>query len=150
MKATKKQATARVFKKLSALRATLSNEERDILDNLIGVEEVTAHKLNLKAVDKAASKVNTKAAQVTAHKLNLKAADKAASKVNAKAAQVAAHKLNLKAADKAASKVNAKAAQVAAHKINMRAADKAASKTASKTSFRVAFDPTIEEYKIQD
>lgn len=86
MKTTRKQASTRLFKKLSALRATLSNEERDILDNLIVNEEVAAHKMNLKASDKAASKAASKAAEVAAHKMNLKAADKAASKANSKAA----------------------------------------------------------------
>src|SRR5206468_750252 len=86
MKTTQKQASTRLFKKLSALRATLSNEERDILDNLIVVEEVSAHKMNLKAADKAASKAASKASEVAAHKMNSKAADKAASKAASKAA----------------------------------------------------------------
>ena len=58
MKTTRQQASARLFKKLSALRATLSNEERDILDNLIVVEEVSAHKMASKAVAKAANKAD--------------------------------------------------------------------------------------------
>ena len=106
MKTTQKQASTRLFKKLSALRATLSNEERAILDNLIVVDEVTAHKMNLKATDKAMSKANSKANQVTAHKMNTKATGKAVSKVTSNAT--------------------------------------------SKPTFRIAFDPNSEEYKIQD
>ena len=150
MKTTRKQASTRLFKKLSALRATLSNEERDILDNLIVNEEVVAHKMNLKASDKAASKVNSKAAEVAAHKMNIKIADKAASKAASKATEVAAHKMNLKASDKAASKAASKASEVAAHKMITKASDKAASKAASKTNFRIVFDPNSEEYKVQD
>ena len=59
MKTTEKQASKRLFKKLSALRATLSNEERAILDNLI-VNEVEAHKINTKASTKTNPKVNSK------------------------------------------------------------------------------------------
>jgi len=84
MKTTQKQASTRLFKKLSALRATLSNEERDILDNLIVVEEVTAHKMNLKAADKAASKAASKASEVAAHKMTSKATSKAADKAVSK------------------------------------------------------------------
>jgi hypothetical protein len=97
MKTTEKQASKRLFKKLSALRATLSNEERAILDNLI-VNEVEAHKINMKA----------------------------STKTNPKASEVAAHKINMKASTKTNPKVN------------------------SKTTFRIAFDPNSEEYKIQD
>jgi hypothetical protein len=46
MKATQSQAAKRLFKKLSALRATLPNEERAILDRLIVFDdEVSAHKM---------------------------------------------------------------------------------------------------------
>jgi hypothetical protein len=53
MKTTQNQASARLFKKLSALRATLSNEERDILDSLVVIDEVAAHKMTGKASGKA-------------------------------------------------------------------------------------------------
>ena len=46
MKTAQKQACKRLLKKLSALRATLSNSERAILDDLMGVDPVTAHKLS--------------------------------------------------------------------------------------------------------
>jgi hypothetical protein len=87
MKTTKRQATARLFKKLSALRATLSNEERQILDSLIVidvVDEVAAHKLTSKAVDKATTKATTKATEVAAHKLTPKATEKATTKATTK------------------------------------------------------------------
>ena len=122
MKTTQKQAATRFFKKLSALRATLSNEERAILDNLIVVEEVIGHKMTTKATSKATPK----------------------------ASEVAAHKMTTRATDKATSKATSKASEVAAHKMTTKAADKATSKATSKPTFRITFDPNTEEYKIQD
>src|SRR5688500_7926331 len=100
MKTTEKQASKRLFKKLSALRATLSNEERAILDNLIVVEEVTAHKMTGKAVGKATNK----ATEVAAHKMTGKAVGKAVGKATNKATEVAAHKMTGKAVGKAVGK----------------------------------------------
>jgi len=125
MKTTQRQAYTRLFKKLSALRATLPNDERAVLDSLIVFDEVSAHKMNTKAVNKA-----SKASEVAAHKMNTKAAGKAVNKASNKASEVAAHKMNTKAAGKAV--------------------NKAANKAANKTTFRIAFDPNSEEYKIQD
>src|ERR1044071_5659616 len=96
MKTNEKQVAKRLFKKLSALRATLSNEERVILDNLVGVDQVQAHKINTKIATKAAEKINTRAAEVQAHKINTKITPKAAEKINTKAAEVQAHKINTK------------------------------------------------------
>jgi hypothetical protein len=73
MKNAQSQAYTRLFKKLSALRATLPNDERAILDRLIVVNEVSAHKMNTKANTRA----NTKASEVSAHKMNTKANTKA-------------------------------------------------------------------------
>jgi len=126
MKTNRQQASARLFKKLSALRATLSNEERDILDNLIVVEEVSAHRLTTKAMSKVAAKTA------------------------ARATQVAAHKMNTKAMSKVATKAQSKATEVAAHRMASKASSKASNKAAAKTTFRIAFDPNSEEYKIQD
>ena len=128
MKTTQKQASTRLFKKLSALRATLSNEERAILDSLIVVEEDTADK------------------EVTAHKMNSKAFGKATGKATGKANEVIAHKINTKAFGKATSKAD----EVAAHKMNTKAAGKATGKATNKSTFRITFDPTSEEYKIQE
>ena len=80
------QAFNRVIKKLSAVRATLPNDEREALDDII-VDEVVAHKLELgkvsgKASGKAAGKVQT-----TAHAVNLgKVSGKASGKISGKAA----------------------------------------------------------------
>ena len=84
MKTTQKQASTRLFKKLSALRATLSNEERAILDDLIVVDEVSAHKMTGKAVGKAVGKATGKATEVSAHKMNDKAVGKAVGKATGK------------------------------------------------------------------
>jgi hypothetical protein len=153
MKTTQKQASKRLFKKLSALRATLSNEERKILDELI-VTEVAAHRMNVKAADRATSRASTKASEVAAHKMNMKAADRATSRASTKASEVAAHKMNMKATDRATSRASTKASGVAAHKMNTKATDRAISKAStkaiSKSTFRIAFDPNSEEYKVQD
>ena len=61
MKTTQKKVYSKLFKKLSALRATLSNEERKILDNIVGVEEVAAHKMQGKLTPKANPKAQSKA-----------------------------------------------------------------------------------------
>src|SRR6187401_2023881 len=98
---TQSQASKRLFKKLSALRATLSNEERDILDSLIVVEEVSAHKMTSKAVGQAASKASAKASEVGAHKMTSKAMGKAADKATSKASEVASHQMTSKAMGKA-------------------------------------------------
>ncbi|MGZ9223961.1 MAG: hypothetical protein ACXW4M_00245 [Anaerolineales bacterium] len=84
MKTTEKQASKRLFKKLSALRATLSNEERAILDNLIVVEEVTAHKMLNKTAAKTVAKTASKAAEVAAHKMNNKTTAKTVAKTASK------------------------------------------------------------------
>jgi hypothetical protein len=52
MKTTPSQATKRLFKKLSALRAILPNDERAILDSLVVFDEASAHKRTGKAVGK--------------------------------------------------------------------------------------------------
>jgi len=124
MKTTQDQAFKRLLKKLSAMRATLRNDEREILDAIV-TGEVEAHKLS---VDKAA--------------------DKAAGKAAGKAAEVAAHKLSVdKAADKAAGKAADKAAEVAAHKLSVdKAADKAAGKAAGRVIGRIAIDPANGQY----
>ena len=105
MKTTRSQASKRLFKKLSALRATLSNEERKILDELI-VSEVAAHKMTSKSIGRAAGKSANKASEVAAHKLTSKSIGRAVSK--------------------------------------------SANKATNKATFRIAFDPNSEEYKIQD
>ena len=130
MKITQRQASVRLFKKLSALRATLPNEERAILDSLILVDEVSAHRMSGKTVSKSAGKSANKAAEVQAHKLTTRAVGKVVGKVTSKAAEVQAHKMTTKAAGKAAGK-----------SIN---------KVISKNTFRVSFDPDSEEYKVRD
>ena len=88
MKTTKKQVSARVFKKLSALRATMSNEERVVLDNLIGASEVSAHKMEGKIATKTnpkiSGKISGKVSEVSAHKMDGKIATKTNPKISGK------------------------------------------------------------------
>jgi len=76
------QAAARLYKKLSALRVTLPNDERDVFDQIIPAEdEVTAHRFQKKAL-----KRTKKAPEVTAHRITkAKATKKATKKVTKKA-----------------------------------------------------------------
>jgi hypothetical protein len=85
MKSTRSQASKRLFKKLSALRATLSNEERAILDGMI-VGDVEAHRMTSKSVGKAAGKSANKAAEVEAHRMTSKSVGKSVSKSTSKSA----------------------------------------------------------------
>ena len=45
MNTVQNPAAERLFKKLSALRATLPTDEREVFDQIIPTEEVTAHAL---------------------------------------------------------------------------------------------------------
>jgi hypothetical protein len=84
MKITQGQAFKRLLKKLSAMRATLRNDEREILDEIV-TGEVEAHKLSVdRAASKAAAKASAgKAAEVAAHKLSAgKAASRAAGRAD--------------------------------------------------------------------
>ena len=69
MKTTRSQASKRLFKKLSALRATLSNEEREILDSLIVTEDVTAEVTAHKLFKNKVTSTKVKTAKVEGHKL---------------------------------------------------------------------------------
>jgi hypothetical protein len=138
MKTTQSQAAKRLFKKLSALRVTLPNEERAILDNLIGVDEVSAHQMTAKALDQAVSPSGGKAL--------------------GKSTEVAAHKQTGKAMGKAMGKSEGKAmgksAEVSTHKTAGKAMGKAGRKSTDKVvrsfDLRVTFDENSEEYKIQE
>ena len=160
MKQSRKQVSTRLFKKLSALRATLSNEEREILDGLIVVEEVSAHKLSFKKATTRTTARTARAAQVNAHRLSLaKVGAKATAKQTAKVQEVNAHRLSLaKVGAKATAKQTAKQAEVNAHRLSTakvaakstaKIAAKTAAKVARQSSLQVEFDPITEEYKIQ-
>jgi hypothetical protein len=56
-------AAEKLYKKLAALRVTLSNDERDVFDQIIPAEEeVTAHRLKKRSARRA-----KKAPEVTSH-----------------------------------------------------------------------------------
>ena len=83
------QAFDRVYKKLSAVRETLPNDEREIFD------EVVAHKMNLGKASAKSSTKNTGKAEVKAHKLNMGKTSGKSSAKNTGKAEVKAHKLNI-------------------------------------------------------
>jgi hypothetical protein len=140
------QAIKRLLKKLSALRATLTNDERSVLDGLVlgSVSEVETHSMNISAA-RPASKPMARAAadEVRANSMNVSAA-RPASKPAARAAadEVSAHSMNVSAA-RSASKPAARAAadEVSAHSMeNERPVQE-------RSIGRVAFDPIKEEYQ---
>ena len=125
MKTTEKQASKRLFKKLSALRATLSNEERKILDNII-VDEAVAHRIDL-----------SKNAEVNANQMKL---SKIATKNAGKNAEVSANQMKV-------GKIATKNAEVNANQMKV---GKIATKNAGRVATKIIFDPNSEEYKISE
>lgn len=80
MNTTQRRAYTRLFKKLSALRATLSNEERRILDGLLVNEEVTAHRMKSGAVSKAMQRSRASQVEALAHQMSKSVVSRAAQK----------------------------------------------------------------------
>ena len=101
------QALKRLVKKLSALRATLRKDERDLLDELVlgAPAEVAAHGMTSAVASKL---VMSRAVEVAAYGM-ISAVFKAASK---RATEVAAHGMTSAVASKP---VMSRAAEVAAH-----------------------------------
>jgi hypothetical protein len=87
----KNQALGRLTKKLSALRATLRKDERDLLDELIlgAAAEVAAHSMTTAAATKAMK--TPKTVEVAAHSMTTAAATKAMK--TPKTVEVAAHSM---------------------------------------------------------
>ena len=113
MRTAKKQAAKRLLKKLSALRATLPDDEREILDGYIVVDEVEAHRLKTRVAQKTlgrvAMKADGKVKEVEAHRLKSRVAQKTfgrvAMKADGKVAEVEAHRLKSRVAQKVFGKV---------------------------------------------
>ena len=151
------KALNRLLKKLSAVRATLNQDERDLLDGIIAsarfgvgeVEtEVTPHAIEMKNVEKVVSRQE----EVAAHQLELKNVEKVASRQE----EVFAHKLENKAMEraeqkftevklhaletKAIEKVQAKAAEVIAHAQEM--------KGPGARIFRIQLDKEAATYRV--
>ena len=66
------QAIKRLLKKLSALRATLKNDERSLLDEMVtgSADEVEAHSMNNRPHPRPASRPQRSADEVEAHSMN--------------------------------------------------------------------------------
>ncbi len=78
-------AAEKLYKKLTALRVTLPNDEREVFDQIIPAEdEVTAHRAI--SVKPAAKKRAKKAPEVTGHKLTTGKAKKTSVRKAKKAA----------------------------------------------------------------
>ena len=145
---TQDQAFNRLLKKLSALRATLKSEERDLLDGLVisPSDEVMAHSMSVTPISpaKAPSPDEVKAASL---KINqAKAPAKAPSADEAKAQ--ALHLRTAKAPAKAPSANEAKAQ--ALHLRTAKTPAKAPSADevkANAMTVRIVYDQTKDEYQ---
>jgi hypothetical protein len=130
------QAVNRLLKKLSSLRATLKNDERIILDELItgSPDEVTAHSMNVKAVNPAKTPTRTTAPdEAVAHSMNVKAVNPAKTPTRTTAPDEAvAHSMNVKAVNPAKTPARTTAADEA---------------VAHAMSIRIVYDPTKDEYQ---
>jgi hypothetical protein len=135
------QALARLVKKLSALRATLRKDERDLLDQLI-LGEVAGHGM---ASAKASRASAAKAAEVAGHGMSAAKASaaKASQPMGAKAARVAeveAHGMSAakasaaKASQPASALAGAKAAGAAEVEAHGMSAAKASQPTGAKAA----------------
>jgi hypothetical protein len=149
MKTNRSDAAKRLFKRLSALRATLPADERKILDSLI-VTEVEAHRFSPKvATGKgAAPKAAGPKAEVRAHRLQSKfsAGKVAVTKTNPKA-EVKAHKFHWKAsAEKLATPKAEPKAEVRAHRLQPKLS--VGKVAVSKQLPRIEFDRDTQEYKL--
>jgi len=87
MAINRKQVSKKLFKKLSVLRATLTKDERTVLDEIVTgrATQVAAHKLTNKSVNKAMGRATHKATQVAAHKITNRAVGKVTGRASNKA-----------------------------------------------------------------
>jgi uncharacterized membrane protein YkoI len=145
MTINRSQASKRLFKKLSALRATLSNEERAILDSMI-VVEVEAHKSKARPVARKTFQ------EVEAHQMKTKPVAKPAARKTFQ--EVEAHQMKTKPVAKPAARKTFQ--EVEAHQMKTKPVAKPAARNtpkeaeSRKPAFRIAFDPNSEEYKVQE
>jgi hypothetical protein len=104
-------AVERLLKKIAALRATLPTDEREVLDQFIPVDEVSAHAMK-KGVVRAAKRAAKRTAEVKAHAMK-KGVVRAAKRAAKKSPEVAAHAMK-KGATPAAKKAAKKSPEAAA------------------------------------
>jgi len=127
---TQDQAFNRLLKKLTALRATLKSDERNLLDVIVTrpFDEVAAHSMNVTPISPAKTAAKTASAdEVKAHALNVRTAKTPAK--TASADEMKAHALNVRTAKTPAK--TASADEMKAHALNV----------------RIVFDQTKDEYQ---
>ena len=136
MKTTQDLAFNRLLKKLSALRATLQGDERNLLDGMITspTDEVTAHAMNVKAISPAKTAAQTASPdEAKALAMNVKAVS---------AAKTAAQTASPDEAKALA--MNVKAVSVAQTAAKTASPDEA---KALAMSVRIVYDPIKDEYQ---
>ena len=148
----KTPASTKVLKKLSAVRAVLQKDEREVLDAIV-LGQVHAHQMpdatpnstpnnqtkghQMLKHNKAAARAVAKKQQVVAHSVSRSAA-RTASRAAAKKQQVVAHSVSRSAA-KSAARTAARKQQVVAHSV-ARSASRAAARTAARKQQVVAHE----------
>src|SRR5206468_1834786 len=120
-----KQQTAlkRLAKKLSALRATLSKDERVLLDRIVLNQEVTPHMISAANTGKALAA--NKATDVALHSMTTGAANTGKALAANKATEVALHSMTTGAANTGAANAAANLLQFDATTGGYRVTDKA-------------------------
>ena len=90
------QAFKRLLKKLSALRATLKNDERSLLDEMVTgpADEVEAHSMNNRPHPRPASRPAGAADEVEAHSMNNRPHPRPAGRPAGSADEVEAHSMD--------------------------------------------------------
>jgi|SRR5581483_7417303 hypothetical protein len=150
MTSKEQAALRRLAKKLSAMRATLSKDERVWLDRLIlGEQEVAAHAMT--APQRVTRVTKATAAQVAAHAMT--APQRVTRVTKATAAQVAAHAMT--APQRVTRVTKATAAEVAAHTAAIpqkvtRVTRVQASQAAANSQALLEFDATTGGYRINE
>ena len=148
------QSFVRLLKKLSALRATLKNDERSLLDGLVtsSISEVSAHSMRVVPISPAKSTAKaTSPDEAKANAMKVSTAKSAAKATSPDEAKANAMKVSTaKSAAKAASPDEAKAN---AMKVSTaKSAAKAASTDevrANSMSYQIVFNKGKDEYQLK-
>ena len=140
------QAFKRLLKKLSALRATLTNNERSLLDELItgSADEMKAHSMKVSSASPRTSPKTAPAAdEMKAHSMLVTPiSPRTTPKTTPAASEVAAHSMKVSAATpRTTPRTTPAADEVAAHRMEDERP------TLERVTHRVVYDPIKEEYQ---
>jgi hypothetical protein len=157
------QAFKRLLKKLSALRATLKNDERSLLDGLVigsadeveahslatrptprpsaGADEVKTHSLTARPTPRPTPRPSAGADEVKTHSLTARPTPRPTPRPSAGADEVKTHSLTARPTPRPTPRPSAGADEVEAHSM------KNERPNVERVNLRVAFDADKEEYR---